>query len=167
MVKVIVGERIGKQGQLTVGCSAAVFDSSHQRILLVRRSDNAKWAVPGGYMESGESLTEACCREVKEETGLEVKPTRLVAVYTNPHILLEYPDGNRWQIVVLHFEAETIGGRLALSDETTELKYFSRPEIADLAMSLLDRQRIVDSFEMKQAAIVHDALAFGLQSSPE
>ena len=157
MIKVILGERVGRQGRLTVGCSAAVFDSGHQRLLLVRRSDNARWAVPGGYMEAGESLTEACAREVKEETGLEVRVTRLVAVYTNPHVLLEYPDGNRWQVVVLHFETEIINGDLVLSDETTELQYFSRAEILNLPMSSLDRQRVIDSFEMKQAAIVHDA----------
>ena len=108
-------------------------------------------------MEAGESLTEACAREVKEETGLEVRVTRLVAVYTNPHVLLEYPDGNRWQVVVLHFETEIINGDLVLSDETTELQYFSRAEILNLPMSSLDRQRVIDSFEMKQAAIVHDA----------
>lgn len=160
MVKIILGERVGRQGRLTVGCSAAVFDASRQCILLVRRADNALWAVPGGYMDAGESLTEACCREVKEETGQQVQVTRLISVYTNPNVLLEYPDGNRWQIVVLHFEAEAIDGNLALSDETTELKYFSHSESVSLPMSSLDRQRIIDSFEMKQAAIIHDALEF-------
>ncbi|MBI5304806.1 MAG: NUDIX domain-containing protein [Chloroflexi bacterium] len=159
MVKVISGERVGKQGRLTVGCSAAIFDSSHQRILLVRRSDNGQWTVPGGYMEAGESLTEACAREVKEETGLDVRVTRLIAVYTNPHILLEYPDGNRWQVVVLHFEAKVINGYLSVSDETTEFKYFSWSEIANLTMGSLGRQRILDSFEMNQATLIRDTFS--------
>ena len=162
MVKVILGERVGKQGRLTVGCSASIFDATHERILLVRRSDNAKWAVPGGYMDAGESLTEACAREVREETGLVVQVSRLVSVYTNPNVLLEYPDGNRWQIVVLHFEAQVIDGDLTCSDETTELAYFSKSAIENLSMSSLDRQRIIDSFEMKQAAIIHDTLEFKL-----
>jgi ADP-ribose pyrophosphatase YjhB (NUDIX family) len=156
MVNVILGERVGKQGKLTVGCSAAVFDSSRQRILLVRRSDTARWAVPGGYMDAGESLTEACAREVKEETGLDVQVGRLISVYTNPHILLEYPDGNRWQIVVLHYETSIVGGNLCVSNETTEIEYFSQPEIINLSMNSLDRQRIIDSFEMKQETLVRD-----------
>ena len=94
MVKIVKGERAGKNGKLTVGCSAAVFDENHERILLIRRADNGKWAVPGGYMEAGENFSEACVREVYEETGLQVEVNRLISIYTHPHILLEYPDGN-------------------------------------------------------------------------
>ena len=64
--KIIEGEYIAKLGQLAVGCSAAVFDSSHHRVLLIRRMDTGRWAVPGGYMQAG-------AREVFEETGLHVK----------------------------------------------------------------------------------------------
>jgi ADP-ribose pyrophosphatase YjhB (NUDIX family) len=153
MPRVIAGERVGRLGRLGVGCSATVFDPDHQRVLLLRRADNGRWAVPGGYMEPGESLTEACAREVWEETGLRVRVVRLIGVYTNPHKLLEYEDGNRWQLVVLHFEAEPIGGELALGDETTELNYFSREEIADLDMSPLERLRTIDAFDAAEVAI--------------
>src|SRR5918998_3963535 len=108
MATVLTGDRVGKLGRLGVGCSATIFDASREKVLLARRTDNGRWCVPGGYMEPGESLTEACIREVEEETGLHVRVVRLVAVYTNPHLLLEYPDGNRWQLVVLHFEVEVI-----------------------------------------------------------
>ena len=156
MAKVITGERIGKQGRLAIGCSAAVFDESHQRILLIRRADNGRWAVPGGYMEAGESMTEACAREVLEETGLHVRVERLISAYTNPHLLLEYPDGNRLQFVVLHFEAEPIGGSLSRSDESSELQFFSQAETANLDIGPLDRLRITDAFTAQEAAIVRD-----------
>jgi ADP-ribose pyrophosphatase YjhB (NUDIX family) len=107
-------------------------------------------------MEPGEGLAEACAREVWEETGLRVRVVRLVAVYTNPHLLLEYADGNRWQMVVLHFEAEPIGGELTLGDETTELSYFSRDEIDGLDMSRLDRLRSIDAFDNFVAAVIRD-----------
>lgn len=55
-------------------------------------------------MEPGKSLTEACVREVLEETGLKVVTQRLISTITNPHWLLEYPNGNRRQYVILHFE---------------------------------------------------------------
>lgn len=99
-------------------------------MLLVRRADNGRWAVPGGYMEPGESVTEACIREVWEETGLEVHVDRLIAVYSTPHILLEYPDGNRYQLVVLHFAARAAGGKLNTSHETTEVRYFANSALA-------------------------------------
>ena len=53
MAKVIAGERIGKQGRLAIGCSAAVFDESRQRLLLIRRADNGRWAVPDESSELG------------------------------------------------------------------------------------------------------------------
>lgn len=156
MAKVITGERIGKQGRLAVGCSAAVFDNRRQRILLIRRVDNGRWAVPGGYMEAGESMTEACAREVLEETGLRVKIKRLISVYTNPHILLEYPDGNRLQLVVLHFDAEPLDGDLSRSDESSELKFFSQTEAIQLDIGPLDRLRIIDAFTAQERAIIRD-----------
>lgn len=156
-MKYHVGKGICKQGQLAVGCSAVIFDSKHERILLVRRADNGRWTVPGGYMEPGESLTEACAREVLEETGLQVKVTRLISVYTTPDILLEYPDGNRLQLVVLHFETEPTGGELRTSDETTELKYFTQAETLELEMiDGLNRVRIADSFTAQQTTIVRE-----------
>jgi len=156
MAKVIAGERIGKQGRLAIGCSAAVFDASRQRLLLIRRADNGRWAVPGGYMEAGESMTEACTREVLEETGLCVKVKRLISVYTNPHLLLEYPDGNRLQLVVLHFDAEPIGGDLSRSDESSELNFFSQTEALQLDVGPLDRLRIMDAFTAQERAIIRD-----------
>ena len=156
MATLRVGERIAREGRIAVGCSAAVFDQTGQRILLIRRADNDLWAVPGGYMDSGKSLTEACAREVREETGLVVTVERLISVYTNPHALLEYPDGNRWQLVVLHFEARYAGGQLAGSDEAVEVRYFSQLETHALTMGTFDRLRTDDAFAFQERTIVRD-----------
>jgi ADP-ribose pyrophosphatase YjhB (NUDIX family) len=107
-------------------------------------------------MEAGESVTEACAWEVREETGLEVEVTRLIGVYTTPHLVAEYPDGNRWQIVVLHFEAEPVGGALEAGDETTEVGYFSASEVEHLSLSDLDRWRVLDGFARQESAFVCD-----------
>ncbi len=157
MVKYVHGERVGKGGRLAVGCAGAVFDGTRDKILLVRRADNGRWAVPGGYMEPGESAAEACAREVWEETGLCVRAGRLIAVYSNPNILLEYADGNRWQIVALYFEAEVAGGELCARDETTDVGFFSPAEIEGLEMGHFDRQRVADAFAGCEAAFVRDA----------
>ncbi len=141
---------------MLVGCSAFVFDASRQKVVLARRADDGKWCVPGGAMESGESLSEACEREVFEETGLRVKVKRLISVYTSPHRLLEYPDGNAAQPVVLHFEAEIVGGELMSSDETTDLGFFLLSDIKNLDMHGMDRSRVLDGFTNKASAIIHD-----------
>jgi ADP-ribose pyrophosphatase YjhB (NUDIX family) len=154
MVRIVTGERVGRNGKLAVGCSAAVIDD--EKILLIRRSDNGKWAVPGGYMEPGENLQEACAREVLEETGIRIEVKKLVSVYTNPDLLLEYEDGNRWQLVILHFEAEPIGGQLSTSNESTEVQYFSKEEVMDLSISPFDRMRIADAFSGMEAALIRN-----------
>ena len=97
MAKLLYGERIGKLAKLAPACGAVIFDTTKQSVLLTRRSDNGRWCVPGGAMDPGESAVEACAREVLEETGLVVHVGRLIGVYTNPHIIIEYADGNRRQ----------------------------------------------------------------------
>ncbi len=155
MVKVIRGDRVGKQGRLAVGCSAVVLDSTG-KILLIRRADNGRWAVPGGYMEPGESVTEACVREVWEETGIRVRVGRLTGVYNSPHIMVEYPDGNRFQLVMLCFAAEPVEGDLRTSEETTEVGYFSRADVENMDMSGFNRQRIDDALAGQETSFVRN-----------
>lgn len=145
MAKLLDGDRIGRQAQLRVGCSATIFDAD-QRVLLTRRTDNGLWCLPGGGMDPGEDMAEACAREVWEETGLRVRVTRLLGVYSSPHRIIEYADGARYQIVALNFEVEVVGGTLGLSDETTEVGYFSQDEIETLDLMEHHRERIADAF---------------------
>jgi ADP-ribose pyrophosphatase YjhB (NUDIX family) len=159
MVEIIQGDRVCERGRLAVGCSAAVLDPTAQRILLVRRVDSGRWAVPGGYMEPGETFTEACAREVLEETGLHVRVGKLIAVYTSPHVLLRYPDGNCLQLVVLHFAARSIAGEPSTSPETSEVRYVSREEIEHLDMSDFNRQRVDDAFAAHPITFVREDYA--------
>lgn len=154
MVKILTGDRVGKAGVLRVGCSAVIFDARREKILLTRRADNGQWCLPSGGMDAGESASEACIREVLEETGLDVAVKRLIGIYTTPHQLLEYPDGNRVQLVALCFEAEVTGGELRLSDETTAFGYFSREDIQQLDMLLNHLPRIEDAFSGQQESFI-------------
>ena len=147
------GDRIGKGGTLRPGASALIFDKTTGNILLTRREDNAKWCLPGGGMDPGESAAEACIREVFEETGLEVEVKKLVGIYTSPDILVEYPDGNKIQPVAFSFEVEVTGGTLGLSDETTEVGYFTIEEMENMDMMEHHVQRIYDALEGSPEAI--------------
>ena len=122
--EVLVGERIGRQGQLRLGCAAVLFDKTREHLLLTRRSDNGQWCLPGGTFDPGESVAEGCEREVFEETGLQVEVLRLTGVYSNPDQLVVYPDGNKVHVFVLCFEVRRVGGDLGLSAETTGAQFF-------------------------------------------
>ena len=141
----MTGPRIGKQGVLRVCCVAAIFDEAG-RLLLTRRRDDGFWCFPGGAMDAGESVTEACEREVLEETGLRVRAAKLKAVYSSPDYICEYEDGNRWHTVELFFLAHVVGGTLGISDETTDARFFLRAETDVLQLHKPDRDRLADAF---------------------
>ena len=145
MTQVLFGPRLGKEGVLRVGCSAMIFDEKHEKVLLTQRTDNGRWCLPGGGMESGESAAEACEREVWEETGLKVRVARLIGVYSNPDQLVIYPDGNKAFFVVMSFEVKIISGELGLSDETTAFGYFSLKEMESLPMHGEHKGRVEDA----------------------
>lgn len=153
MTKVLYGDRISKEGKIRLGCSAAIFDEQG-RIFLTRRTDNGQWCLPGGRMESGESVAEACAREVWEETGLHVRVTRLVGVYSHPDQLVVYPDGNKAHIVAMHFEVEIVAGEPGLSNETTDFGYFSLEELQKLEFLGRHKERILDTLEKRPGALI-------------
>lgn len=146
------GERIGRQGELRLGCSACLFQGS--QVLLTRRKDNGQWCLPGGRVEAGESVTEACEREFWEETGLRVSVQRLVGVYSNPHRLVEYPDGNKAHIISLHFVVEKVDGQLIITEETTEIRFFNVDELGGLDLLSDHQDRIFDSLAAQQQAVL-------------
>jgi 8-oxo-dGTP pyrophosphatase MutT (NUDIX family) len=152
--QVIYGNRIGKEGQLRLGCSAVIFDEKREKVFLTRRSDNGQWCMPGGAVDPGESVEEAVLREVWEETGLRGRLTRLVGVYSDPHRLVVYPDGNKAHIVALHFEVEITGGEPGLSSETTAFGWFSLDEMDALDMLSDHAERIHDSVARRAEALV-------------
>jgi len=150
--QVLFAPRIGKEGKLRVGCSATIFDTTRDRVLLTQRADNGQWCMPGGGIDPGESAAEACVREVFEETGLEVKIIRLIGFYSSPDYLVVYPDGNKVQIIAGNFEVVVRGGALKTSDEVTAYGYFSQEEIAGMDILPTHVPRIRDIFDKRGEA---------------
>jgi len=102
-------------------------DGHGSQLLLMQRSDNGAWGLPGGYVELGESVAAAAAREVLEETGVQIELGRLVGVYSDPAVqVIAYPDGRRVQAVNLCFEARPIGsGTATTPDEALATGYFA------------------------------------------
>ena len=110
--------------------SATAFIRENGRVLLQRRSDNGFWNLPGGGLELGESVAQACIREVLEETGLEVEIVRLIGVYSAPEITtMRYPDGRVIQYVTSLFECRVTGGKLEFDEESLALDWFDPLEL--------------------------------------
>ncbi|HEY9736186.1 MAG TPA: NUDIX domain-containing protein [Trichocoleus sp.] len=155
MANLVYSERIGKTGHVTVGCSATILDASGHKVLLTRRAGSSCWSLPSGCMDLGESIVEACLREVLEETGLHGTITRLSGIYSDPHCLLEYADGECCQIVALNFVVDAIAGQLRPRDETTEYGYFSLAELEQMDVMEHHLERIRDAFDSGEGPIVN------------
>ena len=154
MARYIYGDRIGATAAIRVGSSAIIWDEAHEKILLTRRTDNGRWCLPAGGLDAGESLEENCIREVLEETGLIVKIGKLLGVYSTPHRIIAYADGNQYQIISMSFEAHIVGGEMGLSDETTEIGYFSVDEMRTMDVMEHHMERIEDALLNAPATIV-------------
>ena len=105
-------------------------------------------------MEPGESAAECCAREVLEETGLVVIVGRLVGVYSSPHHITEYTNGNKKQGVDIIFETQIISGDVRVTEETTDVGYFSKEEMGFIDIVELMKERISDAFVFQEAAFI-------------
>ena len=139
----------------TIGVTVIITDQQGY-IVLTKRNDLPVWCLPGGHVESGESLVEAAVREVKEETGLEIKITRLVGIYSRPH----WFDGNH-DIV---FAAVPVGGQLKADQvETVEIGFFDRSALPEplLAWNVV---HIDDAFSHAQTFVRSLEVGFPLKN---
>jgi len=127
-----------------VPAASVVVVDGQGRIVLQRRRDNDKWALPGGVMELGESIADCARRELLEETGLTVMIDGIVGLYSDPKHLFAYDDGEVRQEFSICFRATITGGTIAASSESHEVTAFTPEEIAHLAMVDSIRLRLTD-----------------------
>jgi len=126
---------------LVVAVTAVVLDDAG-RVLMIQRTDNNLWAVPGGAQEVGETPTEAAIREVREETGLEVEITGLIGIYSDPRHVIAYDDGEVRQEFSLCFRARPIGGQLTSSSESKHVHWVEPDRLDTLTIHPSVRLRI-------------------------
>jgi ADP-ribose pyrophosphatase YjhB (NUDIX family) len=144
--------------ELRVSVSAVVWRpgaGGARELLLMQRSDNAHWGLPGGYVELGESVADAAAREVFEETGVRVAIGRLVGVYSDPaSMVIEYRGGRRVHAVNLCFEASAVGtGSPTTPDEALASGYFALDALP-APLVPIHRVRIEDAASGKSEALV-------------
>lgn len=117
-----------------VPAASAIVVNDEGKILLQKRKDNDLWALPGGAMEVGESIADTVIRETKEETGLDVIPEYVVGIYTDPKHIVAFSDGEVRQQFSICFACKIVSGSLCVSDESTDVAFFSPDEIKQMKM---------------------------------
>ncbi|MCX5532389.1 NUDIX domain-containing protein [Streptomyces sp. NBC_00006] len=120
----------------------AVAVNEAGEVLLIHKTDNDLWALPGGGVEVGESVADAAVRETKEETGFDVEVTGVVGLYTNPGHVMAYDDGEVRQQFSICFTARLVGGELRTSSESKEVAFVPPSRLNELNIHPSMRMRI-------------------------
>jgi 8-oxo-dGTP pyrophosphatase MutT (NUDIX family) len=120
---------VGSRPLIQVGSKIVVLDGLN-RVLLVRRGDNGKWAFPSGSMEPGESLEGTARRELLEETGLQAGTLTFLACVSGPEYYYQYPNGDEVYNVTAEYITKEVSGELkADGEEVVELRFFAPDQI--------------------------------------
>jgi ADP-ribose pyrophosphatase YjhB (NUDIX family) len=142
-----IRDKIGTDLLLIPSVTNIVMDTE-KRILLVKDADSDMWTTPGGGVEPIQTPADAAVREMWEETGLFVKPMRIVGVYGGADFLIIYSNGDQASYVLIAFECRINGGKLAPNGvETLEVGYFSRSTLTELQLPPWVRIVISDAFK--------------------
>jgi ADP-ribose pyrophosphatase YjhB (NUDIX family) len=125
-------------------------------ILMIRRTDNDNWAVPGGAIDLGESVGQAAVRETREESGVECEITGIVGIYSDPkHVLLYTSNGEVRQEFSIVLTARPLSGQPTPSSETSQVRWVPATEVLDYTMDRSMRIRVGDYLDRKESPVIN------------
>ena len=127
-------------GYATPKVDVRAFIVQAGRVLLIREdADEGRWSLPGGWADVNESPAESVVREVREETGYEAKPLRLLAVFDREK--QGQPPAFPYHVYKLFFHCEIIGGVATKTAESSESAFFAPDHLPELSLGrVLPRQ---------------------------
>ncbi|MEV4139373.1 NUDIX domain-containing protein [Dactylosporangium sp. NPDC049742] len=142
-----------KPNSIVVAVTVFVVDDLG-RVLLIRRTDNGLWAIPGGAQDFGEYIAETAVRETKEESGVDIEVTGIVGLYTDPKHVMAYTDGEVRQQFSICFRGRYLGGTPTPSSESSEVRWVPRADLDQLQIHPSMRLRIDHGFENRPAPYI-------------
>ncbi len=117
-----------------LGIGAIIFDGD--RILMVERAGNplkGYWSLPGGLVETGESLVNAVKRELFEETGLQVEPQQMFELFER--IMRDAQGQAEYHYVLLDYLCKVVGGTLKAGDDVSRAEWVRREDLPSLLIT--------------------------------
>jgi ADP-ribose pyrophosphatase YjhB (NUDIX family) len=143
--------RAPRANSLVPSVNAAVINEAGD-LLLIRRTDNGNWALPGGAIDPGESVARAAARETREEAGTE---SAITGIYSDPrHVILYTSDGEARQEFSIVQTARALSGQPTPSSESSEARWVPRPELPPYAMDRSMHTRISDLLEPGNGPVI-------------
>ncbi|MEU6216982.1 NUDIX domain-containing protein [Streptomyces sp. NPDC047022] len=142
-----------KANSIVPAVTAFVMNDAGE-VLLERRSDNGLWGMPGGAQEIGENISGTVCREVLEETGIQVEVVGLVGIFTDPGHVIAFADGEVRQEFSLCFRARPVSGEIKVSSESFAVRWVPRAELDSLDISPTTRRRLEEGFRNGEVPLI-------------
>jgi 8-oxo-dGTP pyrophosphatase MutT (NUDIX family) len=138
-----------------VPAAVALVVNDAGEILMIRRTDNGNWALPGGAIEMSESVAGAAVRETFEETGIRVEVTGLLGVYSDPGHVIHFTSNDEvrreFSVVVT---ARPVGGEPTVSSESSEVRWVPPGDLGGYKMGRAMRKRVDDYLSGTDTPIV-------------
>ncbi len=126
--------RLGSKPIIVPAVRAVTFDEAGDSILLIRRRDDSRWALPAGGIELGESINAALVREFTEETGLLVSSAVLFAIHSGPKHAFTNRYGDQLERITFCFKvSHKASAPRKTTSETIDLKYFAISDLPELS----------------------------------
>jgi len=119
---------IGPRKIILNSAGAAIIKDD--RILFQRRTDNGQWGLIGGLLEMNETYEQAALREIREETGLEVKLDSFLGIFHNHNMV--WSNGDTAHVISAMYTASIVSGEPRVDEESYELRFFGKDELPEL-----------------------------------
>ncbi len=145
-----------------VGVGGLVIEDG--RVLLIRRGSEplkGQWSIPGGTLELGETLAQGLVREMREETGLQVRVGELIEVFERIFPAAESGTAEakarppRYHFVILDYLCERVGGELRAGSDVTDVAFAREDDLERYALTETATRIVRKAFAMHRASGQH------------